>query len=54
MSRYQIDHPQLLIHVGFDQPLKTYFAVVEDSDIEEDKDPVFWLMDTSQSKQNAM
>lgn len=47
MSRYQINPYQsdlYLIYVGYDQPMRTFFATVEDQTIAEDEDSlVLWL-----------
>ncbi|MBW4533194.1 MAG: hypothetical protein KME09_04590 [Pleurocapsa minor HA4230-MV1] len=38
MSKYKIDSEQYLIYVGYDQPLRTFFATVEDLNLSEDED----------------
>lgn len=49
MSRHTIPghHPGLVITVGWDNPLRTYFAVVEQEPLEampeDDPEPVLWV-----------
>ena len=43
MSRYKINSDRYLIYVGYDQPLRTFFATVEDPDLPED-DPNYLLL----------
>ena len=38
MSRYRINSSKYSIDVGYDQPLRTFFAVVEDHDLAEAED----------------
>ena len=38
MSRYQLDSKQYDICVGWDQPMRTFFAIVQDPDLPEDED----------------
>ena len=37
MSRYKVNSNEYSIHVGYDQPLRTFFAVVEDHDLPENE-----------------
>ena len=43
MSRYRIDSDKYLIHVGYDQPLSTFFTTVEDLSLPESDCLVLWV-----------
>jgi hypothetical protein len=45
MSRYKIDSEQYLIYVGYDQPLRTFFATVEDLNLceEDEGELLLWV-----------
>lgn len=43
MSRYKIDSTKYFIAVGYDQALRTFFAVVEDPDLPEEEYILLWV-----------
>ena len=44
MSRYAINSDKYSIHVGYDQPMRTFFATVEDPNLPEDEDSLLlWI-----------
>jgi len=47
MSRYKIDSDKYLIYVGYDQPLRTFFATVESLDLPEDENSLLLWVGTS-------
>ena len=44
MTRYKINSKQYSIHVGYDQPLRTFFATVEDLNLPNDEDDNYLLL----------
>lgn len=44
MSRYQVTSGQHYIDVGWDNQMQSFFAIIQDPNVPEDKDPVIaWI-----------
>ena len=47
MTRYQINSQQYSIHVGYDRPLRTFFATVEDLNLSDEENYLLLWIGTS-------
>ena len=43
MSKYRIDSDRYLINVGYDQPLRTFFATIEDPSLPDKDCLLLWV-----------